>query len=723
MSSPSPGANTTAIAALVVPGTRLDGSVSGVIFDQCVMSKRQVCADGGECVAGVCSNGDKCACPDGSACNATTSKCADDKTSCVAGVTATKVLLPASAPCFRASGQTRLRILGRNFGSGKTTVNELKDPRFATVVQRVLVTSLSNSNSPPVKCVVSATNQADSVVTSDGTIECVLAADLPRGPVDVSMVQAFRVLSAASFNITPYAACPCGSFARLDGQRCAECPDGALCAGAHLSAVARPDFWETHVDEWAAAPRFIKLALLEPGSITSAFWVAQQKTPIDDFGYHDGVNTSATVVAPFVPCIDYGTCRANNTCAWTAPNAAPDGCSSLTTTWMCSSCPPDCQKFCSGPNANVCTCTPCPLVNRQATAAALFFGLSGVVLLAIAVAKKEALVHEAKGVLRCAGRCICCQPGCQRFNDQLDTEPPGENNARKLRKPRAGEKAGNSTLDSLKTEVEQEAKKLQHIARLVARDDWFACSQCTAEWPAERAPDDPEDGLGFSLCRACAGVGRAPAAVDQRERVKALAPEEHARIGALGRRQLRVELSERGIELPEDPASGPSCFQRLLSAAPCCERRVREKAAVMELRKAELGDELLKARLSAPDATAETRAAAAKAARDRKRLAGSAVRAWCCRPAPPASLPSSSAHEAASESTKRRAEVWAEVHRRLPMANLFPTNRACPDPLRRFIPLRALSPAHVHPNPPSFSAPAPSTPPSLAKACFSSTRC
>ena len=131
-------------ATALVSGSRLDGATVGVLFDQCVMAVRQVCADGGECVAGRCINGEYCACPDGSACRLNVSssrwQCAD-RTPCVSGVADTKALQPVSAPCFRATGSTRLRIHGRNFGSGKTTSNELKGSRLAPVVQRVLISS------------------------------------------------------------------------------------------------------------------------------------------------------------------------------------------------------------------------------------------------------------------------------------------------------------------------------------------------------------------------------------------------------------------------------------------------------------------------------------------------------------------------------------------------------------------------------------------------------
>ena len=746
---PSPSASANANATAVAAGTRIDGRVSSAVFDQCVMSARQVCADGSECVAGLCVGGEgktPCACPDFSPCNATTSKCADGKTPCVSGVTATVALLPATAPCFRASGQTRIRILGRNFGSGKTTVNELKDPRFASVVQRVLLTSLSNAASPPVKCVVSVTNQADSVVTSDGTIECVLAADLPRGPVAVSLVQAFHSLAAADFGITPFAACPCGSFARLDGQLCAKCPAGALCAGAHLSAVARPDFWETKVDEWIAAPRHIPLALREPGSLTSSYWVTPQKDALKDFGYHDGYNSTATIVAPFVKCIDRTTCRANNTCAWTVPNvdasavAAVDGgvsqagspiCVSATTNWMCASCPSDCQKNCDA-KTGACKCTPCPVLDRQNTAAEIFFGLVGVIVLGIAVAKKEAIVHNAKGAARCAGRCFCCQPGCERFNDQLDTEPPTKKPARGARaagKERAFDRpALRSELsrrnikltdetphdELLAALVSDEAKELERLARLVTRDDWYACSQCSAEWPAERAERassaDKVEGKvdDFSRCWACSGVGRAPAAVEQRARGEAAHAEERKRIVGLGHDELFDELDQRKMQLPEDKddeeiraallaAHGKTELERIEAldfeqlrdelsergitvpdddGPACCGCRAREHPDLLDARKKAETKDLRVMLLSAPEKTAESSAAAAKAAKEREAHARSISGRLCCfRLAPPAPLPISSAHAAAAESTLRRAEVWNETHRKLPLASLFPTNR------------------------------------------------
>lgn len=275
------------------------------------------------------------------------------------GVTATRAIFPKTAPCFRATGQVKLRIRGRNFGSGKTTSNELSD---ASVVQFVRVRPLSSGGgNASVQCAVSPTNLKDSVVKSDQLIECVLVANLPRGPVAIDMMQAFRSRSVADFGIVPYAACPCKTFTKLDGQRCEACPTGALCAGADVAAVAQRNWWQVNPEwnptEWRDS-RDIDLAPLANQSlIASPFKVVKQKylyfdpnpgadSSMADFGYNfDLLVNDTLLVPPFVRCVDVGTCETNNTCK-AFGSAAGDS-----VPWMCVSCPlgpPRQQKSCYG---------------------------------------------------------------------------------------------------------------------------------------------------------------------------------------------------------------------------------------------------------------------------------------------------------------------------------------------------------------------------------------
>jgi len=241
------------------------------------------------------------------------------------GVTATKVVSPSS-PCFRATGQTRLRIVGRNFGSGKTTSNEL-DAAYAAYAQFVKVRPVGSGSNASVLCAVSASNLKDSVVKSDQLIECVLVANLPRGPVEIDLMQAFRPRSVADFGISPYAACPCNTFTKRDGQHCEPCPTGALCAGADVAAVAKRDWWQTNPDwspnEWRDL-RYIDLARVNMTMIAAPFVVVQKKyvypdlTPGADssrldYGYHTDTLLNSTLLVPaFVRCVDFGTCQTNS---------------------------------------------------------------------------------------------------------------------------------------------------------------------------------------------------------------------------------------------------------------------------------------------------------------------------------------------------------------------------------------------------------------------------
>ena len=758
VSSPTPFAatnasNTTTLAgcpsdmALVASGSRIDGCTA-VPFDQCVADVRS------------------------------------------GGVAATRAIYPKTAPCFRATGQPKLRIIGRNFGSGKTTSNELS-ASSAGFVQFVKVRPVGASGeNASVLCAVSPSNLKDSVVKSDQLIECVLVANLPRGPVAIDMMQAFRPRSAADFGIVPYAACPCGAFTKLDGQRCEACPTGALCAGADVAAVAKRNYWQTNPEwnptEWLDSRDIDLVQLANQSLIASPFKVVRQKilyadpnpkadSSLVDYGYHfDLLVNSTLLVPPFVRCVDLGTCMTNNTCAAFGPTDRVP--------WMCVSCPPGpphSQKSCTGPNKNQCVCEQCTELQMAETAGIISAGLVGLVILVVLAASQALIAHEVAGLLQCAARCACFR-GCRRYN-ALETEPPGENTLRdersrkaaRDRAQRAAAAAAASRNVTLDEKVERLSAELQHIARLVTAALWYRCSSCSAEWPAERlalstSPEEASaDATDYSTCPACMGVGRAPpmsvGTLRPIEDFRAILARgsEHATSAVRGLESAVTELAEspqeaskalalkalyelrddamHRIDLAASAAAAAAEEEADASASSIARSRARARAqlaAAVALATPGAGPSPTPTVASAgakAAAAAAAAAAASTAAADFNRFlqwlsvnhegstggGGGVAREpsafWRLlskategrtfermhigarapveerrKPAPKRSLaqrifaccyttretppPISSAHKEAADATARRREVWDEMHRQLPLADLLPTS-------------------------------------------------
>ena len=197
--------------------------------------------------------------------------------------TSSNVLL--KKPCFRSSatqsGKTQLYILGRNFGSGKSDV---------LTSQGITVGG--------VPCQALSSAEATTVL-NDSALLCSIQKNLPRGPAEIVVTQAYQTVNSSLYGFTPMAMCACGSYSLLEGQECVPCPEGAVCAGGSDKARAKRDFWETIPSEWKAE-RFIKLTI--------------------------PVTNPNSPVKPFVPCIERGMCGSDNTCLGN------------TTGWMCTSC-------------------------------------------------------------------------------------------------------------------------------------------------------------------------------------------------------------------------------------------------------------------------------------------------------------------------------------------------------------------------------------------------
>jgi hypothetical protein len=196
--------------------------------------------------------------------------------------TSSNVLL--KKPCFRSaatqSGKTQLYILGRNFGSGKSDV---------LTAQGISVGG--------VPC--QAPSIGETTVLNDSALLCSIQKNLPRGPAEIVVTQAYQTVNSSLYGLSPMAMCACGSYSLLEGQECVPCPEGAVCAGGNDKARAKRDFWETIPSEWKAL-RFIKLTI--------------------------PVTNPNSPVKPFVPCIERGMCGSDNTCLGN------------TTGWMCTSC-------------------------------------------------------------------------------------------------------------------------------------------------------------------------------------------------------------------------------------------------------------------------------------------------------------------------------------------------------------------------------------------------
>jgi hypothetical protein len=136
-------------------------------------------------------------------------------------------------------------------------------------------------------------------VLNDSALLCSIQKNLPRGPAEIVVTQAYQTVNSSLYGFTPMAVCACGSYSLLEGQECVPCPEGAVCAGGSDKARARRDYWETIPSEWKAE-RFIKLTI--------------------------PVTNPNSPVKPFVPCIERGMCGSDNTCLGN------------TTGWMCTSC-------------------------------------------------------------------------------------------------------------------------------------------------------------------------------------------------------------------------------------------------------------------------------------------------------------------------------------------------------------------------------------------------
>ncbi len=124
---------------------------------------------------------------------------------------------PLLFPALQSSTRERVRVFGANFG-----------------VRRSLQT-------PPHIMTVGNATCSSIVWLSDGEMHCQLSVDVMPGLHNVSVSIAGRSSAASSASVIR-AVCPEGTFEE-EGAACAQCPDGAVCAGGRASPVARVGFF------------------------------------------------------------------------------------------------------------------------------------------------------------------------------------------------------------------------------------------------------------------------------------------------------------------------------------------------------------------------------------------------------------------------------------------------------------------------------------------------
>lgn len=210
--------------------------------------------------------------------------------------------LDSAKSCVRTTKDSaglgaRLLISGARFGSGEwsgagvwlappgTAASALADVAnpLTSTDAKLAALSAAVSTGAAFSC-VRANTSLPSVWQSSSSLLCDIAppqGGLPTGPLVVIVASAFTVANSSAVNVLQ-GACTCGLYAPATGAACLPCPAGASCSGGFDGPRAIVDMWRTIPDEWQVR----------------------------------GIDTSKTMVAPFVECPTKGLCLPDNVCQY-----------------------------------------------------------------------------------------------------------------------------------------------------------------------------------------------------------------------------------------------------------------------------------------------------------------------------------------------------------------------------------------------------------------------
>jgi hypothetical protein len=152
---------------------------------------------------------------------------ASSTTMCINALVASSTFLGAFSD--QLTDPPRLNVSGFNFGSGLQLLVNVSS--FGTRFSCKILPVLLGKGRASVLC------------------------DLPsgysarRGNASVE-VAAFAAVASSVGAVDVHFECPCGFYASGEGQRCIECPSGAICGGASLRPVARVDYFKTDAAQW-----------------------------------------------------------------------------------------------------------------------------------------------------------------------------------------------------------------------------------------------------------------------------------------------------------------------------------------------------------------------------------------------------------------------------------------------------------------------------------------